>query len=205
MQIKIIDKTCKWLVCVIGYSFLFLVIKLWLLPCHAQAADGPQYKKSSVAITVPDEVLINQDGEKVRLKDFLNDPAQPVVVDFIYGTCTTICPILSAGFANLQRKLGGDSRKVRLVSITIDPEHDTPKVMKEYLERYHARPGWDFLTGSRASIENVMREFDAYFPDKMSHLPLNFIRQPGDGKWVRLYGLMSSGDFMNECQQAGIK
>jgi len=181
-----------------------LAFLVGLFPAMAMAHDAT-YQKSIASITIPDVVLINQTGEKIRLKTLLADPAQPVIVDFIYGTCTTICPILSAGYANLQRKLGDNSKKVRLVSITIDPENDTPKVLKEYLDRYQAKPGWDFLTGSRADINNVMKAFDAYFPDKMSHLPLNFIREPASGKWVRLYGLMSSGDFMNECQKAGIK
>lgn len=185
---------------------LLLVISLSLFtPMGIAVGRAEQYKRSLESITVPDVVLVNQSGEKVRLKAFLSDPAQPVIVDFIYGTCTTICPILSAGYANLQRKLGAGSGKVRLVSITIDPENDTPRVMQEYLERYHAKPGWDFLTGSRADINNVMKAFNAYFPNKMSHQPLNFIREPGTGQWIRLYGLMGSSDFMNECQKAGIK
>ena len=69
---------------------------------------------------------------------------KPVILDFIYGTCTTICPVLSAGYSNLQQKLGADSGKVQLVSVSIDPENDTPQVMREYLARYHARPGWIF-------------------------------------------------------------
>lgn len=184
---------------------LLLTILFALLPPPAMAGAGGAYQRSEVSITVPDVVLVNQHGEKVRLRTFLTDPAQPVIVDFIYGTCTTICPILSAGYANLQRKLSTGSTKVRLVSITIDPENDTPKVLKEYLQRYQAQPGWDFLTGSRADINNVMQAFNAYFPDKMSHQPLNFIREPAGGKWLRLYGLMGSNDFLNECQKAGIK
>jgi len=184
---------------------LFLTLVFALLTAPPLAAAEAPYSRSTVTITIPDVVLVNQHGEQVRLKTLLADPAKPVIVDFIYGTCTTICPILSAGYANLQRKLGSGSSKVRLISITIDPENDTPKVMKEYLERYQAKPGWDFLTGSRADINNVMKSFGAYFPDKMSHQPLNFIREPVGGKWLRLYGLMGSGDFMNECQQAGIK
>ena len=128
-----------------------------------------------------------------------------MVVDFIYGTCTTICPILSAGYSHLQRKLGTDSTSVRLVSITIDPENDSPAVLKEYLEKYQAKPGWDFLTGSRRDIERVMNSFDAFFRDKMDHKPLTFIRSPADGKWIRLYGLLSGIDFMNEYQKAGSK
>ena len=186
-------------------AILMLAIIIGVFPHWLQAGTDPQYQKSIVAITIPDVVLVNQNGEKIRLKTLLADPSQPVIVDFIYGTCTTICPILSAGYANLQRKLGDNSKKVRLVSITIDPENDTPKILKEYLDRYQAKPGWDFLTGSRADINNVMKAFDAYFPDKMSHQPLNFIREPGTGQWIRLYGLMGSKDFMNECQKAGIK
>ena len=155
------------------------------------------FKRSVERYSVPDVELVNQDGEKVRLKSFL-EADQPVIVDFIYGTCTTICPVLSAGFVNLQRKLAKEGRTVRLVSITIDPENDTPHIMKEYLKRYRAKPGWDFLTGSRADIDTVMTAFDAYIPDKMSHFPLNLIRQPKTGRWIRLFGMMSSRDFLAE-------
>ena len=122
------------------------------------------------------------------------------VDDFIYGTCTTICPVLSAGFLNLQGKLGAVNQSARLVSITIDPENDSPKVLKDYLKRYRAKPGWDFLTGSRADIDTVMKAFNAYIPDKMSHYPLNLVRSPKDGSWVRLFGILSSREFLEEYQ-----
>lgn len=186
------------------WPLLLLVALAIPLSANPAAANKAGYDRSPQSPTIPDVVLVNQDGEKVRLKELL-DADKPVVVDFIYGTCTTICPVLSAGFSNLQKKLGPDSGKVRLVSITIDPENDTPKIMKEYLERYHAKPGWEFLTGSRADIDNVMRAFDAYMPDKMLHLPLNFIRSPDDGTWVRLYGFLSGRDFLSECKKAGIQ
>jgi len=166
------------------------------------AAEPERYQRSVEKYTIPDVVLTNQDGNKIRLKALL-ESEQPVAVDFIYATCTTICPILSAGYANLQRKLGTDSAKVHLVSITIDPENDTPPILKEYLEKYQARPGWDFLTGSRRDIDRVMTAFDAYFRNKMDHKPLTFIRSPKDGSWIRLYGLMSGIDFMDEYQKAG--
>lgn len=166
------------------------------------AADN--YKRTIEDYVMPDVTLINQDGKKVRFKSLVESD-KPVVVDFIYGTCTTICPVLSAGFTNLQRKLGADSRKVHLVSISIDPENDTPKVMKEYLNRYQAKPGWDFLSGSRKDIDRVMHAFNSYFRNKMDHKPLTFIRTPSDGKWIRIYGLISSREFVEECQKAGIK
>jgi protein SCO1/2 len=163
-------------------------------------AEEKAYTRSVEKYIVPDVVLVNQNGAKVRLKDHLQTD-KPVVLDFIFGTCTTICPILSAGYVNLQHKVGPDSQAVRLVSISIDPEHDTPKIMKEYLKRYRAKPGWDFLTGSREDIDKVMSAFGAYVQNKMSHYPLTLIRSPRDGTWTRLFGLMSTAEFLSEVQK----
>jgi protein SCO1 len=180
-------------------SFLTLALFSAALPISTAHADSKRYKRTVEKYQIPDVSLVNQDGKKVRLATLLTGD-QPVIVDFIYGTCTTICPVLSAGFANLQRKLGPASSKVRMISITIDPENDTPKVLKEYLKRYRGQPGWDFLTGSRADIDAVMRGFNAYIPDKMSHYPINLIRNPKDGSWVRLFGMLSSREFLEEFQ-----
>lgn len=180
---------------------LVLTLLPLLLAAAAFAEEPARYQRSLENYVIPDVVLTNQDGKKVRFKALLESD-RPVAVDFIYATCTTICPILSAGYANLQRKLGVDAAKVHLVSITIDPENDTPAVLKEYLTRYSAKPGWDFLTGSSRDIDRVMTAFDAYFRDKMDHKPLTFIRSPKDGSWIRLYGLMSGIDFLDEYQKA---
>jgi len=184
---------------------VFMVIALIVvaLPAASARAEAKKYKRTVEKVTVPDVYLINQDGKKVHLETLLKGDS-PVVVDFIYGTCTTICPVLSAGYLNLQGKLEAKGQAVRLVSITIDPENDTPKVLKEYLKRYRAKPGWDFLTGSRADINTVMKAFNAYIPDKMSHYPLNLIRSPKDGSWIRLFGIMSSKEFLEEYQSVAL-
>ncbi|HBG05630.1 MAG: photosynthetic protein synthase I [Geobacteraceae bacterium GWC2_58_44] len=179
---------------------LLLMLSSALLPAAPARAEVKKYQRTVERYHIPDVVLINQDGKKVRIAALLNSE-QPVIVDFIYGTCTTICPVLSAGFVNLQRRLGPASRNVRLVSITIDPENDSPKILKDYLKRYRAQPGWDFLTGSRADIDAVMKAFNAYIPDKMSHYPINLIRVPKDGSWVRIFGLLSSREFLEEYQR----
>ncbi len=164
-------------------------------------AVAGSYRKSVEAYTAPDVILVNQEGAKVHFKKYI-ETNKPIVLDFIYGTCTTICPVLSAGYSSLQKKLGANAESVRLVSITIDPENDTPQIMKEYLKRYRAKPGWDFLTGSRGDIDRVMRAFDAYIPDKMSHYQLTLIRSPKTGKWTRIKELISGSDLLNECQEA---
>jgi protein SCO1/2 len=179
------------------FCFSCLTLLFWGVSAAPAGAAEARYQRSVERYRAPDVELVNQDGEKIRLRELV-ETDQPVVIDFIYGTCTTICPVLSAGYVSLQKKLAKEGRSVRLISITIDPENDTPRVMKDYLERYRAKPGWDFLTGTRADIDKVMTAFNAYIPDKMSHYPLNMIRNPKDGTWVRLFGIMSSKEFMGE-------
>lgn len=173
---------------------LICALSAWTRPAEAA---GERYKRTVERYTVPDVVLVNQNGTKVRLRQLV-ESGKPVILDFIFGTCTTICPVLSAGYSNLQKKLGADAGNVQLISISIDPENDTPRIMSDYLKRYRAKPGWDFLTGSRKDIDAVMRAFSAYIPNKMSHYPLTLIRSPKDGSWVRLFGLMSTAEFMGE-------
>jgi protein SCO1/2 len=162
-------------------------------------AEERRYQRSEESYTIPDVTLIDQDRQKVRLVELLNAD-KPVLVDFIYGTCTTICPVLSAGYSSLQRKLAPAADKVLLVSISIDPEYDTPEVMTEYLAKYQAKPGWVFLTGTREDINRVMRAFDAFVPNKMAHYPITFLRGPGRDHWVRIYGLIGTSDLMKEYQ-----
>jgi protein SCO1/2 len=159
-----------------------------------------RYVRSVEAYTVPNVTLINQDGKKVNFASFI-DSGKPVVVDFIYTTCTTICPVLSAGFAGIRNRLGKDADAVQLVSVSIDPENDRPEQMKHYLSMFKAGPGWDFLTGSREDIGLVLKALDAEVPDKMAHKPLYLIRGSKSDQWVRIYGLVSGADLMEELRR----
>ena len=185
-----------------GLWFPFAIAIAGLIAFGGQAVAGdPGIKRSVGRYAVPDVVLVNQDGARVRLQSLVESD-KPVVLDFIYATCTTICPVLSAGFTSIQAKLGPDTRKVQLISISIDPEHDTPKVMREYLKPFRAKPGWDFLTGSREDIDRVMKAFDSYISDKMSHKQETFIRGRSPGRWVRIKGLIGSAELMSEIAKA---
>ncbi len=182
--------------------FLFLACGLACLLAPGGGAlrgqSPPRYQRTVEAYKPPDITLLSQDRTKVQFKDIAAS-GKPVALALNYTTCTTVYPLIAAGFANLQRKLGPDAGKVWLISISIDPEYDTPELMKDYLQRYGARPGWDFLTGSRKDVVSVMRAFDAYVADKMDkHTPLTFLWLPGEGRWIRIHGLMSTKDLMKE-------
>lgn len=187
----------------IRFYHLFLPcfsVALSLFPAPAPAVSQAEYTRTVERYEMPDVTLINQDGKRIKFRELMNS-GKPVVVDFIYGTCTTICPVLSAGYTNFQRKRGADAAKVQLVSISIDPEHDGPAIMRKYLKNYRAQPGWDFLTGSREDIDRVMKAFNAYIPNKMFHYPIMFMKAPGDETWVRIYGLIGTADFIKEFEK----
>jgi protein SCO1/2 len=165
---------------------------------HKQMLQTPTVTTGSIRMFhTPDVTLINQERMPVKLTEALNDE-RPVLLQFVYATCTTICPVLSAGFSSLQEKLSEEAVETRFISITIDPEHDNPEILKRYLAKYDAQPGWDFLTGSKKDIDQVMRAFDSYVSNKMSHKPLTFIKVPGESKWLRLNGLMGTQELYNE-------
>ena len=161
------------------------------------ATASPPYTTVEMTVELPDVVLIDQDAREVRLHDLVAS-GEVVMLDFIFGTCTTICPVLSAGFSNLQRRLGSGPGGPVLLSVSIDPEHDTPEIMTAYLKRYRAQPGWSFLTGDRDEIDEIMQAFDAYVPDKMSHQPVTFIKAKGPNQWVKIDGLVSTRDLLAE-------
>jgi protein SCO1/2 len=143
---------------------------------------------------IPDVVLLNQDGEKIKLKEFLSD-SEPYALNFIFTTCTTICPILTASFSHMQRELGAEADELQVISISIDPEYDTPSVMKEYADKVGATKNWTFLTGPFNSIMAVEKAFDSYFPDKMQHRPVYLFKIGSDANWVRIDGLASGSDL----------
>ena len=163
---------------------------------HKQMMNGDN-KRSIEYYKLPQVKLVNQNGIEKYFEGFLGSD-KLVVMDFIFTTCTTICPVLSAGLSRFQEALGEDKKNIKLISITIDPEHDRPSVLKRYRQRHNMKAGHDMLTGSRQNINKVMKAFDALMPNKMTHHPLTFFRAPGTDQWIRVSGLMSLSDLMKE-------
>jgi len=102
----------------------------------------------------PEFTLTDQDGRRIALKELRG---KVLAVTFIFASCTDTCPLLTAKMASVQDRLGAAfGPEVRFVSITVDPERDTPPVLKRYAEAHHANPaGWSFLTGTPAEIRDV--------------------------------------------------
>ena len=167
---------------------------------HRHMMDQKGYKRSTHNYDIPQLKLVDMDNNKVSLNEVLATD-EPVLLNFIFTTCTTICPVLSATFTQVQQELGDEAKQVRMISITIDPEYDTPKRLRDYAERFKAGPQWQFYTGTNDDIIAVQKVFDAYRGSKANHEPLTFLRTPDDPQWVRVNGLASAADVVKEYRQ----
>ncbi|MEQ1564394.1 MAG: SCO family protein [Myxococcota bacterium] len=154
--------------------------------CHSTAPSP--FTRSEHGYVVPDLALTDQGGHPVSMRAIAASD-QPVALNFIFATCTTICPVMTATFSQVREELGADAARVKFVSITIDPEHDTPAVLAAYAERFEAPADWAFLTGASADVEQVLRAFDAWSGSKLAHQPITLLHAPGRDGWIRLEGL----------------
>jgi protein SCO1/2 len=137
----------------------------------------------------PNIELTTQDGRKVKFYDDLVR-GKIVAIDLMYTTCVDACPLETARLAQVQRMLGDRVGKdIFFYSITIDPQHDTPEVLKAYAEKYHAGPGWYFLTGKKEEIEMLSKKLGLYTPpdpnDRDGHRPSVLLGNEPAGQWVR--------------------
>lgn len=163
---------------------------------HAMPDEQDGYVRSMATYTVPDVKLLDPNRAQVSLRRQLDD--KPVIMNFIFTSCGAICPVMSTTFSEVQKALGPERNAVRMVSISIDPEHDTPEALKIYAKRYGAGPQWQMLTGSLANSIAVQRAFNVYRGDKMGHTPATFLRAKAGQPWVRLDGFASADDILRE-------
>jgi protein SCO1/2 len=167
---------------------------------HCATATKPSpFRRTLAEYPLPEVTLRDQAGHPVPVSE-LEAASAPLAVNFIFTTCTTICPVMTATFAQMRRELGPQAERIRLVSITIDPEHDTPSVLAGYAERFGAPAGWSFLTGRPGDVERLLRAFDAWPGSKASHRPLTLLRGRGERGWVRLEGLGSGAALAAEAR-----
>jgi protein SCO1 len=158
---------------------------------HAQhEAHGAAQPAAAQAteVKLADARLIDQNGAALGFKtDVIG--RKIVVMDFVYTTCTTVCPVLSTLFGQVQGRLGSRvGRDVALVSVTVDPVRDTPARLKEYSARFDAGPGWIWLTGQKPAVDGVLKSLGAYTSNFVDHPALVLVGDGASGKWTRYYG-----------------
>jgi protein SCO1 len=166
-------------------------------PEEAAPADG-----ATLALTIPDTPVLTQDGERVRFHtDLVADKV--VAINFIFTTCTTVCPPLGVTFGKLQKLLGDRlGRDVRLISVSVDPATDTPERLKAWGRAFGAGPGWTLVTGRKADIDELLKALNAYSSRPEDHSPMVLIGNGARRRWTRAYGLSPASTLVKAIEEA---
>jgi protein SCO1 len=136
--------------------------------------------------------LVNQNGKKLRFYDDLIK-GKIVVIQFMFTNCDRLCPMVTPNLVKVQKELEKQApNQVHIVSISVDPEHDTPAALKAYAAKFRVGPNWQFLTGKKSEIENLRRELGVFDPENTTfeHMNVVTIGKEPTGQWFCIRALI---------------
>ena len=150
----------------------------------ARPAEAVDARSERMRRHFPNVPLQTHDGRSVRFYDDLVK-GRKVIINFTFTSCTGTCPRTSGNLARVQEMLGDRiGRDIFIVSLSIDPEHDTPAALAEYARTFDARPGWTFATGKIDDINSIRRRLGLYDTDDITqHMGLLTFGNESDGRW----------------------
>jgi len=161
------------------------------------AAPAPANNgEAAAAKYFTDVQLVDQNGAKLR---FYSDLLQgkTVIINSFFATCQGSCLPITRNLEKVQEALGDRLGKdARIISISVDPEVDTPTELKAFSKKFHARPGWYFLTGSKENVEFVLKKLGQYVEEKNDHYNIVIIGNERTGLWKKAFGLAKSEDLI---------
>lgn len=132
---------------------------------------------------IPDVDVVTHEGKRVRFySDLVKD--RIVAVNFVFTNCSTICPTSGALFAALQKQ----NDRVHFISVSIDPEYDTPQRLDAWAKKFRTAPGWTLITGKRPAIEQIVKAFGQTTARPQDHTPVTIVGSDRTRTWSRLYG-----------------
>jgi protein SCO1/2 len=176
---------------------LLLTLSFAVAAIETDHSGQLNYSRIVAQYDIPDLKVTRLDGKEVRLLDELND-GRPIIINFIFTSCSAICPMLSQVFMHLQNKLADQKIKAHLISVSIDPENDTPKLLAEYAKKFKAGPDWSFYTGSLEASIVIQKAFNVYRGDKMNHASVVIVRTNPDKDWLRIEGFIDPDSIIYE-------
>lgn len=148
--------------------------------------------KATSSLTIHDATVRDHHGAAREFRELL-PTAGPVAINFIFTTCTTICPPMGATFAKLERMLDdADSESAehaKLISISVDPAVDTPARLARWAERFGAGERWTLVTGDKREIDRLLKSLRVFTPDKIDHAPIVLLGDTRTGRWLRANAL----------------
>lgn len=146
---------------------------------------------STMRMNIPDVEVLDHEGRRLHFYTDLTR-GKTIAINFIFTTCTTICPPLAATFARVQKQMGDRVGKdVHFISISVDPVTDTPQRLKAWGAKFRAGEGWTFVTGGKEQIDQLLSALGASVGRREDHSPTVIIGNDLTGEWTRTYGLAS--------------
>lgn len=175
-----------------------LMVLLTAVCANAQEPAGPIGPNPSTRVAAKaqeyftDVELVNQDGQKMRLySDLLQ--GKTVIINSFFATCQGSCLPITRNLEKVQEALGDRLGKdARIISISVDPTVDTPAELKAFGKKFHARPGWYFLTGPKENVEFVLKKLGQFVADKQDHYNIIIVGNERTGLWKKAFGLAKS-------------
>ncbi len=146
---------------------------------------------ASRVVTLPPVNVVRDDGKSVAFATEIDD-GRPVYLNFIFTSCQAICPATSQTFSQLQRRLVKAHKPAHLVSVSLDPDYDTPARLREYAAQFHAGKSWQHYTGTIPASVAIQKAFGAWRGDKMNHEPVTFFRLRPGAAWERVDGFVTA-------------
>jgi len=152
--------------------------------------EAPAAENASTSMRIPDVTVRDQNGKSLN---FYTDlvKGKVVAINFVFTTCTTICPPLTATFRRVQQQLAEQNSPVQLISISVDPAIDTPERLRDFAAKFKVEPGWAFVTGTTSDINSLLQQLGVAVTNKNDHTPMILIGNDEAGYWTRAYGLSS--------------
>lgn len=163
---------------------------------RAEAADDAEPGNRVAREYFTDTVLVDQDGRELRFySDLL--AGKVVVINSMFTDCTGSCPVMSKKLQALQEHLGDRvGRDVHLISITVDPETDTPARLKEHAVKFGAGPGWHLLTGSEENVKTVLSKLGQWVEERDAHETVFLVGNDRTGLWKKAFALAKTEDVV---------
>src|ERR1051325_10999552 len=136
----------------------------------ASPAEPKTENYSFSSMQIPNVRVLDQNGKALN---FYSDlvKGQNVAINFIFTTCTTVCPVLTATFRRVQTELEQSQSNVKLISISVDPTVDTPERLRDFAAKFKAGPGWTFVTGDKTEIDSLLQRLGAGGGHRKGHTP----------------------------------
>lgn len=139
--------------------------------------------------------LVDQNGRPANLYELM--AGRTIVMNTFFASCTGSCPIMARTFAAVQEQYAERMGKdLVLVSITVDPENDTPETLKEYAARMKAKTGWYFLTGTREQIDLALERLGQHVETRDAHKNLIVAGNDRTGLWKKAFGLAKADEIV---------